>query len=234
TEWPDQGDIGSCVGQDGAINMEVQYTLLQAISEKYITYIEEDLSAGWLYHWSRHYANVPDYMEGSTNLGLMKALLKKGAASEATAPTDNVSPWDPPAITLEAEASAALHKISSYWNINPNPNDIKATIFNRGPGGQPTTIISAYKVFMSYKDAYIDGIVPVPQPGERFLGGHSSALIGWCVIDGKEYWINFNSWGTDVGGGDDVLGTDYGIDKGLFFIPFDYGAFFNNDFWLIY
>ena len=64
----DQGNIGSCVGHCGAKAMEITNHLLDME--------EDDLSPGWLYRWSRYYANIPDYIEGSTNLGLMKALNK--------------------------------------------------------------------------------------------------------------------------------------------------------------
>lgn len=232
-DWPDQGDIGSCVGQDGAIVMEITNTLLEAHAKSHpelLRYVAFDLSAGWLYHWSRHYANVPDYVEGSTNLGLMKALNKKGTATEDDCPTDNVAPWDGIQPAEGAEERAVEYAIDSYWNVNPNPNDVKAAIFgltHRFPYEMPDgsrgkgPLVSAYPVYESFLEAFDEGVVPMPEEGERFLGGHSSAIVGWRKIDGEEYWINFNSWGSDKG------------DGGLFYLPRDY-PFYSGDFWLIH
>ncbi len=233
--WPDQGDIGSCVGWDGSIVMEITNTLLKLYAERthqpeLLRYIAVDLSAGWLYHWSRVFAHVPDYVEGSTNLGLMKALNKKGTALEKDVPTDTKAPWDGITYNEQAEETAKQYAIDSYWNVNPNPNDVKAAIYgitHRAPYDMPDgspgkiPLVSAYPVYESFKEAYDNGIVPMPKQSERLLGGHSSCILGWKIIDGKEYFINFNSWGDDVG------------DNGLFYIPVDY-PFYNGDFWLIH
>jgi len=231
----DQGNIGSCVGWDGNFIMEMTNTLLLHHAElsnrrDLLQYVLLDLSAGWLYHWSRYYANIPDWVEGSTNLGLMKALNKKGAATEECVPTDTQAPWDGINPCEEAEEQAAAHAIDSYWMVNPNPNDIKAAIYGltheapyKMPDGTQGKIplVSAFPVYESFSEGYDDGIVPMPKQGERLLGGHSSPIIGWNLIDDGKYWINFGSWGEDIG------------DKGLFYLPEDY-PFYQNDFWLIH
>lgn len=236
--WPDQGDVGTCVGQSGGINLETLFTAYPAEmymaffgidpfnltrSSDYLGFSSLDLSAGWLYYWSREYSEpkVPDYIQGSTNFGLMKAMNKVGATTEARVPTDNVAPWGGITYTNEDFQIAKDYGILEYRLINPNPNDIKKAIYTGGPNGQPSPIISAYKVRTSFKESYDDGIVPNPAPGEKLLGGHSSTLIGWVVIDGIEYWVNFNSWGDDVG------------DGGKFYIRTDYPDFYPNDFWII-
>lgn len=228
--WPDQGDIGSCVGQDGAIVMEITNTL-RALHESTLKVALFDLSAGWLYHWSRHYADIPSHIEGSTNLGLMKALNKRGTASEVKVPTDNVAPWGGIDYSPEDVTHAKSFAIDSYWNVNLNPNDMKAAIYgltHRAPYDMPDgsvgkiPLVTAYMVFESFKEAYDDGIVPMNKPNDKYLGGHSSAIIGWKIIDDEEYWINFNSWGSDVG------------DGGLFYIPKNYGGFYPQDLWLVH
>jgi len=235
--WPSQGDIGSCVGHDGAIVMEItntlykQYSKLSDIEKPIpIRYIEDDLSAGWLYHWSRHYANVPDYVEGSTNLGLMKALNKEGTALEVDVPTDTVAPWDGIDYSIDDAERAKSYAVDSYWNVNPNPNDVKAAIYGLthiAPYKMPDDsqgkipLVTAYPVYQSFSESYDNGIVPMPKPGETLRGGHSSAVIGWKIIDGEEYFVNFNSWGCEVG------------DGGLFYLPRDY-PFYAGDFWLVH
>ena len=236
--WPDQGDIGTCVGQDGAIVMEITNTLLQQYAERtgqpdLLRYIHVDLSAGWLYHWSRRYCIIPlpPFIEGSTNFGLMKALNKVGTATETAVPTDNVAPWDGINYTEEDKENAKQYAIDSYWNIDSNPNDVKAAISgltHKAPYKMPDgtdgkiPLVSAFPVYESFGRAYDDGIVPMPDEGSEVRwGGHSSCILGWKLIDGEEYYINFNSWGSDVG------------DGGLFYIPVNY-PFYPNDWWLVH
>lgn len=227
--WPDQGNIGSCVGWDGSIVMEITNTLLFLYAQKthrpeLLKYIQFDLSAGWLYYWSREFSEppVPPWQEGSTNKGLMRALNHKGTALEGDVSTDTVSPWDGITYSEADEQRALQYAIDSYWMVSPLPTDIKAAIYGitheapyKMPDGTPGKIplISAYPVYESFKQSYEDGIVPMPFAGEPFLGGHSSAIIGWKIIDDVEYWINFNSWGSDVG------------DEGLFYIPTSYPCY---------
>ena len=233
-DFPNQGNVGSCVGWDGSVVMEITNTLLQEYASrtgnnKLLGYIHTDLSAGWLYHWSRIHAGVPDWQEGSTNLGLMKALLKEGTASEALCPTDIISPF-----TYEpkegAEEEAKKFAIDSYWNVNSNPNDIKSAIYgltHEAPykmaddsvGKIP--LVSAFPVYDTFSDGYDDGIIPNPKASDKLRGGHSSAIIGWKIIDGKEYYINLGSWGKDVG------------DNGMFYIPSDY-PFYANSWFLVH
>jgi len=233
--WPDQGDVGSCCGWCGDQVDSISSTLLKLYAKRtnqpeLLKYVIIDLSAGWLYHWSREYANIPPDVEGSTNLGLMKAMKHKGAALEKDVPTDTKKPWDGITYTKEAEERAKQYAINSYWNINPNPNDIKAAIYGlthelpyKMPDGSQGKIplVSSYQVYQSYTEAYDDGIVPMPKENDKLLGGHSSAIIGWKVIDGEEYFVNMNSWGSEIG------------DGGLFYLPVKY-PFYPYDFWLIH
>ena len=220
--YPDQGTVGSCVGWDGSLVKEIK-TLLEGKQSV-------NLSAGWLYWRSRIHANVPDHIEGSTNLGLMKALRKDGATTEACCATDTKSPFEI-SYCENAFQIASLYKVDQYWNIPPDPASVKAAMFglthkanykmsDGSPGKIP--LVSAYPVYNSFYESFDNsGIVSLPQPGDSLLGGHSSALVGWKIIDGKTYYINFNSWGDEVG------------DHGLFYIPEDY-PFYKGDFWLVH
>lgn len=226
----DQGNVGSCVGWDYNGIIETQHTLLSLYNPR-TTYVLTDLSAGWIYHFSRKYSipPVPDSTEGSTNFGACKALHKMGVALESDVPTDTASPWDGIKDAPEIRTKALGYRISSYHNITPDPTSIKAAIYGLTfelpydmPDGSPgkTPVASAYPIHNSFRESYDDGIVPMPGPNDRLLGGHSSMIIGWKVIDGREYFINYNSWGEDVG------------DEGVFYIPIDY-PFYPNDWWLV-
>lgn len=227
----DQGNIGSCVGWDFNFVLEVQGSLIALDTSLRSGFSTIDLSAGWIYQFSREHSfpPVPPGMEGSTNFGACKALNKVGAIPESRVPTDTVSPWDPIQITNDMLIEALNWKIVSYHNVPADPSSVKAAIYGltfpmpyKMPDGSPgkSPLASAYPVYESFKESYDDGIVPVPKNGESLLGGHSSMIVGWKIIDGKPYWINFNSWGKDVG------------DEGLFYIPEEY-PFYGTDFWLI-
>ena len=217
--WYDQGSVGSCCGWDGSIVMEVTGHLMDMKPE--------DLSAGWLYMKSREYANIPPHIEGSTNLGLMKALQKVGATTEECAPTDTSKPFEikPCGNAMEIAKS---YMIDSYWMGNTVPVDMQAAIYGlthpapyKMPDGSPGKIplVTAYPVYESFYDARNDGRVPLPVPGEKLLGGHSSMVRGWKIIDGEKYFINTNSWGSDWG----IDGTNY--------LPFGYPFY---DAWVIH
>ena len=200
----DQGGIGSCVGHDGDIVYSAEW-----FADNYPEYI--DFSAGWLYDRSRFWANIFDpNMEGSTNLGLMKAMQKEGVTTEKCAPTDTTTPFSIHPCP-EAYDIASNYKIHSYHYVNKSPLDMKTTMYGlipEFPG--PSPLVSAFPVYSSFKDAYDGGIVPSPKFGEVFLGGHSSPLFGWKKIDGQEYWVNVGSWGDDIG------------DNGKFYLPINY------------
>ena len=209
----DQGNIGSCVGWCGEKVMEITNHLIDMIPD--------DLSAGWLYYRSRHYANVPDHIEGSTNLGLMKALQKEGATTEKCAETDTRSPFsiDP---CPEAYTIAKNHIVDSYWMVNKEVGDMKAAIWGLTheapytmPDGSPGKIplVTAYPVYENFYDGMDDGIIPMPSG--KLLGGHSSCVAGWT----KTHWINYNSWGTDAG------------DNGKLYLPYGYPFY---DVWIIH
>jgi len=232
---PDQGNIGSCVGWCGSIVMEITNTLLKEYAERenrpeLLRYVAVDLSAGWLYYWSRKFANIAPNVQGSTNKGLMKALNHKGTALEVDVPTQVKGPWMGIRYDVADEERALEYAIDSYykpqWGIT---REIKAAIYgltHEAPYQMPdgshgkVPLVSAYPVYDSFKEAYDNGIVPMPKEGDKLLGGHSSCILGWKVIDDEMYWINFNSWGDDVG------------DEGLFYIPRHY--LFFTDWFLVH
>jgi len=220
---PDQGNIGQCVGFDASIVMEISNN----IEDKGF----KDLSAWWVYNRSRFYAGIQDWQgEGSTNLGAMQALNKEGAVPEERCPTPKeIKPFD---CDIEACCEIAKHwAIDQYWMVNPFPNDIKAAIYGMThkmpynmPDGSPgkTALMSAFPVYQSFMDsATTGGIVPMPKPGEKMLGGHSSAINGWKTVNGVKYLKNYGSWGEESG------------DKGIFWIPEEY-PFYPNDFFLVH
>jgi hypothetical protein len=220
---PDQGNIGQCVGFDASIVMEISNNI------KANTF--KDLSAWWIYNRSRFYAGIQDWMgEGSTNLGAMQALNMEGVVPEEICPTPkDIKPFE--CVSEEAYEIACNWAIDQYWMVNPFPNDVKAAMYGithempyKMPDGSlgKTGLMSAFPVYQSFIDTVTTGgVVPLPKPGEKMLGGHSSPLIGWKDKNGIKYYKNYGSWGEDAG------------DRGVFWIPEEY-PFYPNDYFIVH
>lgn len=242
---PDQRQVGSCVGFDGSIVLEISNN----IEDRGYS----DLSAWWAYGRSRSYSFPPIInwkSEGSTNYGLMKALYHEGCTLEIDCPTPGIN--QPFSCYNDINVKkAADHAIDQFWEVNPQPNDVKAAIYGlthempyKMPEGSPgkTALISAFPVYQGFNGATNDGTGVVPTKLSSFLGGHSSALIGWIikqdlidhlismgvktikaetVVTEPEYYVNYGSWGESAGF------------RGLFWIPTSY-PFYPNDFFLIH
>jgi hypothetical protein len=223
--FPDQGNVGTCVGWDFMSVMETQYHLIDKIFD--------ELSASWIYQKSRDYSSPPitDIQgEGSTNFGACRALNYVGASTRTLCPEDINSPYvfNP---QEGADVEAKKYTVDQYWDVNPNIADVKAAIYGithempyKMPDGSPgkTPIASAFPVYNSFRDSFTNGgVVPLPKLGDSLEGGHSSMLCGWKVIDGKTHTKNFGSWGDDM------------ADKGFFWIPADY-PFYSGDFKLLH
>lgn len=238
----DQGRIGSCVGHSNdivrtTIGRIIEKTIRDGLLKASVNMSEDhkilslyellDFSAWAIYQWSREKANIPPYVEGSTNLGAMKALHQIGACLESTWPTplrhaDAVP--EPP----DARELAARWKISSYWQVGHTEAEIKAAIYgvthpfdysmpDGSPGKAPAVV--ALPIFDTILEADGDGIVPMPKFGDKLLGGHSTPYMGWDVIDGELYWDNQGSWGNDVG------------NNGRFLFPKNYPVY---DVWIMH
>ena len=207
--WPDQGDWGKCVGWSTKEALEITDFLLDQEPEH--------LSAEDAYNKARKFDGLPDFLEGSTNLGAMKAISKLGICHESCWPT-SISKAEPSpglqCIQEEYEAQSLLHGVDSYYTVPRSVGGFKAALWGTtsdpqwGEGiGVP--MIIGFKVPASIKDE-VDGVVPVPQPGEEILGGHSTLVTGYRVIDGHFHIDNPESWGKDKG------------DDGKLYLPEEY------------
>lgn len=202
--YPDQGNIGSCVGWSHALWMYVTSCCVDATAT-------HDLFSAWdAYTLARKYDYLIDGGEGSTNLGGMKALQKMGICYESCLPT----PKDMPTVKLEPCSDYPNQKYGTdyYYEIPRDVGSFRSAMF--GQISQPSwkgavPIVIGFKVPRSFLNAGSDGIVPYYKVGEQMLGCHSTLIVGYEKIDGKFYGLNFGTWGDDVGLG------------GLFKIPLE-------------
>lgn len=81
------------------------------------------------------------------------------------------------------------HLISNFAIVD-SVDDMKQALLDHNP------IPIGANLYGSFYNTNETGIVENPQPNiERNHGGHCMLIVGWTVINDKEYWVVQNSWG---------------------------------------
>lgn len=207
--WPDQGNWGKCVGWSTSEALEITDYLLDRNPD--------NLSAEDAYNKARKYDGLPDFLEGSNNLGAMKGVHKLGVCLESCWPT-SIDKADPSpgqmCNNVQYNSQCKEHGIDSYYQIPVTVGALKSAIWGltsdpQWGEGVGVPVILGVKIPESFKDA-VNGVVPIPLPGEEILGGHSTLTTGWRLIEGKLYFDNPETWGKDNG------------DGGVWYLPEEY------------
>lgn len=111
---------------------------------------------------------------------------------------------------------ALKHKITSYYRLQII-DEMRTCLADGYP------FVFGFSVYESFESQQVTqtGIVPMPQPNEKQLGGHAVVAVGYD--DNQKRFIVRNSWG-----------PNWGM-NGYFTIPYDYLANNNlaDDFWTI-
>lgn len=203
----DQGSAGSCTGFAGnAVWWHRRRCQGDEcfIPSHLLTYYNARLIAGW-----------QKYDSGATIRDTMKVLGRWGACSETLWPYDISKLTAAPPRKAYREAERFQSKI--YRRVDRDLDVMRLCLSDNRP------IIFGFAVYESFisEEVASTGYVPMPQKGERLLGGHASVEVGH--IDAEQVKICRNSWGPDWG------------DGGYFYMPYD---FFTNpdlsdDFWTL-
>lgn len=206
----DQGNLGSCTANACVGNIEL---LERKLYKEY-----RDHSRIFLYYNTRHLIENTSGDVGASIRDTIKSAVKQGICLEDSCPYD-VSKFDiKPSDASYAEA--LNYQALTYVSLS-NFDDIKVTL----AGGNPVQL--GILLFSSFENVRSDGIVPMPQSGEEYLGGHAVLAVGYKTINGIKYLICKNSWGSNWG---------Y---KGYFYLPEEYfnkkyeGYSYTSDFWTI-
>ena len=203
--YPDQGQLPSCVGWS--------WSLWMRVTNLFLDDVPDILSAWDAYMKARKYDGLPDFLEGSNNLGAAKGLQKLGLCTEACWPTPTLKSQDPGQPCGDHENISQLFGIDSYYQVPITWGAFKSAMWGQisEPQWEGTVpLVVGYQVSESWREIGDDGIVPDPSPGDIILGGHSSLIVGIKLIDGNRYLVNLNSWGANQG------------DGGVFYIPESY------------
>ena len=207
--WPDQGNWGKCVGWSVSEALEITDFLLDQGPE--------DLSAEDAYNKARKYDGLPDFLEGSNNLGAMKGVHKLGICNEPCWPTSIDKAHPSPGLQCSDAtylAQSLAHGVDNYYQVPLSVGGFKAALWGStsdpqwGEGiGVP--LVMGFRVPESISQQ-VDGVCPIPLPGEASVGGHSTLVTGYRIIDGHLYFDNPESWGKDIG------------DDGVLYLPVEY------------
>ncbi len=189
----DQGALGSCTAN--AIAFICEHALMTSkhprewVPSRKFQYYNELAIDG----------NLPND-DGSTNRTGLQVVHKFGFTSET------LCPYDIPHFAVKpspaAYASALKERVKDYGAVDQQNDAMKTALAM----GYPIVIgFIVYESFMTQAVAQT-GIVPMPGPNERAMGGHAVAIVGY----NSQGWIVRNSWGANWG------------QAGYFIMPYQY------------
>jgi C1A family cysteine protease len=206
TPVQDQGELGSCTAN--ALAGNVDYLEKQKIKKVL------DFSRLFIYYNERVIDHTVNSDSGAMLRDGIKTLAKLGVCPESEWPYDVSKFTQQP--SAKDYADALNYRITAYYRI-VTLEQMKHTLASDYP------FVFGFSVYESFESATVaeSGIVPIPQKGERLLGGHAVMAVGYD--DTKEQFIIRNSWG-----------TSWGL-KGYFLMPYAYltTSHLASDFWTI-
>jgi C1A family cysteine protease len=203
----DQGQLGSCTGNSiaGAIQFE---QIKQGVSN----FVPSRL---FIYYNERVIENTVNSDSGAQIRDGIKVVAKQGAPPETDWPYDISKFADkPPAVAF---SDAAKNKVLSYQRVTRALSQFKGCLASGYP------FVFGFTVYDSFESTTVaqTGNAPMPQPGEKVVGGHAVVAVGYD--DQNQWFIVRNSWA-------DTWGM-----KGYFTLPYQYLLETNlsDDFWTI-
>ena len=202
----DQGQLGSCTANALVGNLE----FLEKSGGKPVA----DLSRLFIYYNERVMEGTVSEDSGAMIRDGVKSLVNLGVCTEAKWPY-NIAKFavKPPAACFK---EGLKHQVSSYHRIL-GLQQMKQCLAEGYP------FVFGFTVYESFESQQVakTGVVPMPKPNEKTLGGHAIMAVGYD--DASKRLIIRNSWG-----------TDWGM-QGYFTMPYDYASNNNlaDDFWTL-
>lgn len=205
----DQGRIGSCTAN--AIGAAIEFDQIK--ENKAWDFTPSRL---FIYYNERVIENSTGQDAGAQIRDGIKAVNAQGVCKETLWPYIVQKFTVPP--TPNCYQEAILHKALSYARLdNGNLNALKSCLASGFP------FVFGFQVFESFEGPKVasTGILEMPHPGERCMGGHAVMCVGYD--DARKAFLVRNSWGAGWG------------EKGYFWMPYEYmtTASLASDFWVI-
>jgi C1A family cysteine protease len=204
----DQGSLGSCTAQAWVAGVEY---LDRVADGKH-----RDYSRLFVYYNERVLDGTVGQDVGAYVRDGAKAIAKWGVAYESTWPyrvskfAKKPSCW--------AYAEGRRRRALVYSRLDQTEEQVLAAV-----GLARVPVVFGFMVYDSFESDQVaqTGMMPMPGPGERALGGHAVAIVGYDRP--RRLFVVRNSWGAGWG------------DRGYFYMPFDYAldGDLAEDFWII-
>jgi len=203
----DQGSLGSCTAN--AVGAMFQFVDKKMDSDNFVP------SRLFTYYNSREMIGTISYDSGAYIRDAIKSVNKHGACPESLWPYVIKDFTKKPAASCYTEALE--HQTIKYMRVGRSLSEMQVCLTEGYPFVYGFTV---YESFMSHvvKET---GMVPMPQKGEKVIGGHAVMAVGYNKK--KKMMLVRNSWG-----------KGWGLD-GHFWMPFDYftNDGLSDDFWTI-
>ena len=203
----DQGQLGSCTAN--AIAGAIEFDQQKQGTKEFVP------SRLFIYYNERVIEGTVSQDSGAQIRDGIKSVAKLGAPPETDWPYDIANFAEKP--PKQAYRDARQDLVSSYARVVQNLTQMQGCL----AAGYPFVFgFSVYESFESQEVAST-GIVPMPGPSERVVGGHAVVAVGYD--DTKRWFIIRNSWGNDWG------------DKGYCYMHYEYLLRPNltSDLWII-
>jgi len=204
----DQGNLGSCTAN--AIGFGVQFDAMKQGNKDKLA-----PSRLFIYYNERVLEGTVDQDSGAEIRDGIKTVNKQGVCDEIQWPYDiKKFAIKPPQHCYDV---AKNHRALRYQSLLQDQNHLEACLAQGFP------IEFGFDVYESFESDAVEktGKVPMPKKGEKLLGGHAVAIVGYDRP--TRTFIVRNSWGTTWG------------DGGYCYFPYDYvlSKKMSSDFWVI-
>jgi C1A family cysteine protease len=202
----DQDQLGSCTAHSVGVSFE--FARRKAKKKAMMP------ARLWIYFQERVIEGTVNEDAGAMIRDGFKVLANAGVPPESDWPYVIANFATPPPGT-KINLDAAKHKALAYKRVNQSLTSIKAALVSGFP------VSFGFTVYESFESSEVasTGVVPMPTQGEKALGGHAVAAVGYD--DPTQRFIVRNSWGTSWG------------QKGYFTMPYAFltDPSLASDFW---
>lgn len=211
----DQGQQGSCTANAG-VSGAFEFLELRELKNKGAAPTEFDPksfirgSRQFNYYVTRAQHGWQGVDSGAYLRDVVKALSQVGCCRESSWPYDPRNLAVQPSSPSYVEASK--HRVTSYIRLN-GVGELKQSLADGFP------FIFGFNVYSAFQKIDSSGVLRLPSPGEKPVGGHAVCGVGYD--DAKEHFIIRNSYGEHWG------------DKGYFYMPYTFILNEGSDFWTI-